>query len=173
MSTSRPQPDENGPHAGEDIARVEGEDAVAALTSQERETKRFLDNLTDAHIAGLRYAPGKWTFKEVVGHLIDDERIFVYRAMCIARGDKRTQESFDENAYVAGANFEQRTLKSLRDEYCLVRCATISFFASLPPDAWQRRGTVTDYSATVRGLAFHIAGHELRHLFALKEKYLT
>ena len=82
-------------------------------------------------------------------------------------------ESFDENVYVAGANFEERTLADLLHEYSLFRAATIALFESLTPDAWLRRATVAGYTASVRGLAFHIAGHELHHLRVLTEKYLA
>jgi len=169
----RPEPGEYGPHAEADIAQVEGDDAVAALAAQAREVETLFGNLSDAAIANLRYAPGKWTPKEILGHLIDDERIFAYRALCIARGDPRPLPSFDENAYMAGANFEQRPLADLLHEYALVRAATIALFASLDEEACLRRGSVTDYTASVRGLAFHIAGHELHHLRTLRERYFA
>jgi len=172
-NTGRPLPGEYGAHAESDIARVAGDDATEALARQEREVKELFGALDEKAIAALRYAPGKWTLKEILGHLIDDERIFAYRALCIARGDARPLASFDENDYVAAANFEQRPLRDLLDEYCLTRCASIAFFHSLTSEAWLRRGTVTDYTASVRGLAFHIAGHELHHLGVIRERYLT
>ena len=163
---------EYGTHAEADIARVAGDDAVEALARQEREVKELFGGLDETKIAGLRYAPGKWTLKEVLGHLIDDERIFTYRALCVARGDARPLASFDENDYVAGANFEQQPLRTLIDDYCLTRCAAMAFFRSLSAESWLRSGTVTDYTASVRGLAFHIAGHELHHLGVIRERYL-
>jgi hypothetical protein len=169
----RPQPGEYGAHAEADIARVAGDDAVEALEAQAREVEALFGGLSEAAISGLRYAPGKWTPKEILGHLIDDERIFTYRALCIARGDTRPLESFDENAYMAGANFEERTLADLLREYTVVRAATVALFASLPEEAWLRRGTVAGYTASVRGLAFHIAGHDLHHLAILRERYLA
>jgi hypothetical protein len=168
----RPQAGEYGAHAEADIARVEGDDAVEALARQARDVAELFGSLSESAIAGLRYAPGKWTPKEILGHLIDDERIFAYRTLCIARGDTRPLESFDEKVYVAGANFEERTIASLLHEYSLVRTATIALFESLTEEAWLRRGTVAGYTASVRGLAFHIAGHELHHLRVLKETYL-
>src|SRR5213596_1363287 len=131
-------PGEYGAHAAADIARVSGDDAVEALARQEREVKELLSIVGETTIAGLRYAPGKWTLKEVLGHMVDDERVFAYRALCISRGEVRSLESFDENAYVAGANFEERALSSLLREYSLVRQSTIAFFESLPTDAWLR-----------------------------------
>ena len=168
----RPQPGEYGAHAEADIARVDGDDAIEALARQGHEVEALFGGLAEGSIAGLRYAPGKWTPKEILGHLIDDERIFAYRALCIARGDTHPLESFDENLYVAGANFEERSLRDLLREYSIVRAATIALFASLTEEACLRRGTVAGYTASVRGLAFHIAGHELHHLAVLRERYL-
>lgn len=167
----RPLRGEYGEHAEADIARVDGDDAIDALLRQQREVEALLDGLNESRIAGLRYAPGKWTVKEVIGHMIDDERIFAYRMLCIARGDTAPLESFDEKLYVAGANFEERALAGFIDEYRLVRASTIALLRSLAPEAWLRRGKVAGYSATVRGLAWHIAGHELHHIEILKTRY--
>jgi hypothetical protein len=111
--------------------------------------------------------------KEVVGHLADDERILAYRALCLARGEVRELPGFEENVYVAGADFEQRSLASLLAEYRTVRAATLTLLTGLPGEAWLRRGMVNGYRASVRGLAFHIAGHELHHVRVLREKYLV
>lgn len=110
--------------------------------------------------------------KEVVGHLADDERIFAYRALCVSRGDPAPLPGFDEKAYVASAGFEARALADLLAEFRAVRNASIAFFLGLPAQGWLRRGVVNGYSASARGLAFHIAGHELRHRRTLREKYL-
>ncbi|HEX3108911.1 MAG TPA: DinB family protein [Thermoanaerobaculia bacterium] len=132
----------------------------------------MLAMLDESRIRNHRYAPGKWTVKEIIGHMLDDERIFAYRMLCIARGDVKPQDSFDENLYVAGANFEERSLASFIEEYRLIRASTIALLRSLAEEAWLRRGTVTNYSASVRGLAWHIAGHELHHIEILKTRYL-
>ena len=168
----RPLPGEYGSHAEADIARVAGDDAVAALLNQQAEVEALLTGLDERAIAGLRYAPGKWTVKEVIGHMLDDERIFAYRMLCIARGGSSPLESFDENVYVAGANFEDRPLGSFLEEYRLIRSSTVALLRSLTDEAWLRRGTVAGYTASVRGLAFHVAGHELHHLEILRTRYL-
>ena len=173
IATGRPTPGEYGEHAAKDIARVAGEDAIEALLQQQREFESLLDGLDEPRIAGLRYAPDKWTVKEVIGHMLDDERIFAYRILCIARGDTKPLESFDEKLYVAGANFEERSLASFIEEYRLIRASTIALLRSLPQEAWLRRATVTNYTASVRGLAWHIAGHELHHIEILKSRYAT
>lgn len=136
------------------------------------EVETLLGRLDDERIAGVRYAPGKWTIKEVIGHLIDDERIFAYRALCVARGDRRPLAGFDEEAYVAATGFEAKPLSSLADEYRIVRASSASFFRSLTEGEWVRRGIVNGYEASVRGLAFHVAGHELHHLRTIRDKYL-
>jgi hypothetical protein len=172
IPTGRPVAGEYADYALADIEYVAGDDAVDALQRQAREVVALFGYLGEAGVKGLRYAPGKWTLKEVLGHLIDDERIFAYRALCVARGDERPLPGFEENDYVAAADFESRPLASLLDEYRAVRLASIALFESLPQEAWQRRGTVNGYAASPRGLAFHMAGHELHHLRVVREKYL-
>jgi uncharacterized protein (TIGR03083 family) len=146
---------------------------VAILAKQRDQVLALLLPLDDSVAGGLTYAPGKWTLKEVVGHLVDDERIFAYRILCLARGDARPIAGFDEKQYVAGARFEEQPLAELLDEYRAVREATLALLRGLSPEAWTRRGVVNGYEATVRGLAFHVAGHELRHLRALRDRYLA
>ena len=170
--SGRPQAGEFADYARTDIDQVEGDDAVEALAVQERATLKLLEPRTEGEVAGLRYAPGKWTLKEVVGHLADDERIYAYRALCVARGEPLPLPGFDEKLYVASADFETRSLADLLNEYRSVRGATITLLSGLPKEAWERKGEVNGYVASVRGLAFHIAGHELRHVRALREKYL-
>lgn len=172
MRSGHPAEGEYAPYAKTDIDLVEGDDAVAALTAQRDLVLAFLGDLEESAVAGLTYAPGKWTLKEVAGHLADDERIFAYRALCLARGDMRPLPGFDEKEYMAGASFESRSLADIVAEYRTVRWASLTLFASLTEEAWLRRGVVNGYEASVRGLAFHIAGHELHHLRVLRERYV-
>lgn len=171
--SGRALPGEYASYAGEDIASVAGDDIVRVLAAQSTRVIALLGELTDDDVRGLRYAPEKWTLKEVLGHLADDERIFAYRLLCVLRNDDRRLDSFDEKAYVAAARFEEETLAALLDEYQTVRAATIALLRSLTAEQWMRRGVVNGYEATVRGLAFHIAGHELRHVRALESRYLA
>jgi hypothetical protein len=173
MISGRPQLGEYASYAKADIDYVQGDDAVAVLRKQARDLIALFEPLGDAGVSGLRYAPGKWTLKEIIGHLCDDERIFAYRALCIARGDTNELPGFDENVYMALTNFESRPLENLLAEYRIVRDATIALFDSLTEDAWLRRGIVNGHEASVRGLAFHVAGHELHHLRVVREKYLA
>jgi uncharacterized damage-inducible protein DinB len=172
MRSGRPEPGEFAGYARADIDFVEGDDAIEALESSARTVAQLLRSVDELRVAGLTYAPGKWTFKEVIGHLIDDERIFAYRALCVARGDARPLPGFDENAYVSGTNFEARSIESLAREHAAVRRSTIAFFESLTREELLRRGIVNGYEASARGLAFHIVGHELHHLRTLQERYL-
>jgi DinB superfamily len=173
VPSGRPQADEYASYAAADIAEVAGDDIVSILRQQALETLSLFGDLGEERIRGLTYAPGKWTMKEILGHLADDERIFAYRALTLARGDSAELPGFDENAYVRLAEFESRPLADLLAEYRSVRESSVSLFAGLPPSAWLRRGMVNGYSATVRGLAFHIAGHELHHHRVVRERYLA
>ena len=171
--TGRPEDGEFAEYARADIDLVPGDDAIDALRDQETLTREVLEPVSEARARGLRYGPGKWTLKEVLGHLADDERIFAYRILCLARGDPAPLPGFDEELYNREAGFEARSLSDLLSEYRVVRQATITLLLGLPAEAWMRRGVVNGYPASVRGLAFHIAGHERRHLRAIREKYLA
>jgi hypothetical protein len=171
LPSGRPGAGEYADYAKPDIDRVIGDDAVRVLAVQGVDASTLLESFTDATVKGRTYAPGKWTVKEVIGHLIDDERIFAYRALCIARNDSRPLAGFDEKQYVESAGFEARLVTQLTAEYCSVRRATLLMLEGLSTEAWVRRGIVNGYAASPRGLAFHIAGHELRHVRALRETY--
>lgn len=121
-----------------------------------------------------RYAEGKWTIKEILVHLIDDERIFAYRALRYARNDQTPLHGFEENDYAHYSKANERSLDSIFEEYEAVRKATITLFKHLPDDCFMRSGMSVGNinERTVRGLAYHIAGHELRHFNVIKERYL-
>jgi DinB superfamily len=171
-ATGRPGDGEFAPYAKADIDSVDGEDAVAALEAQRTETLGFLAPLNEHAVTGLTYAPGKWTLKEVVGHLADDERIFTYRALSVARGHATPLPGFDEKGFVAAADFEARPWADLLAEYRSVREATLVLLTRFSPEAWRRSGIVNGYPASARGLAFHIAGHERHHLRIIRSRYL-
>ena len=171
LPSGRPAPGEYADYAAEDIARVAGDDAIAALETQRDVITALFGSLTDEDVAGRTYAPHKWTVKDVLGHLADDERIFAYRLLRVARGDRTPLPGFDEKLFAANAKAEDRPLHDLLHEYQIVRDGTLALLRGLPREAWARRAEVNGYEASVRGLAFHIAGHELRHLEALRTKY--
>ena len=134
-------------------------------------SKQFFRSLTPQQWMH-RYAEGKWTIKEILLHIIDDERIYAYRALRIARNDATPLPGFDQDPYVVESKANERSTESLLNEYTTVRNATLSLFENLPDDAWMRSGTANDHSVTVRALIYHLAGHELHHLNIIKEKYL-
>ncbi|MGE3526429.1 MAG: DinB family protein [Gemmatimonadales bacterium] len=170
--TGRPERGEFADYAASDIDAVPGGDAVLALVQLESETRALFESLRALVDGGTTYAPGKWTLKEVLGHIIDDERIFACRILCVARGEAAALPGFDEKSYVAAADFESRTLSSLLQEYATLRAATVSMLENLPEASWGRRGCVNGYAASPRGLAFHIAGHELHHHRVIRDRYL-
>jgi uncharacterized damage-inducible protein DinB len=119
-----------------------------------------------------RYAENKWTIKEILVHIIDDERIFAYRALRFARNDKTELPGFDQDDYVLYSRAGGRSMENIFEEYEAVRDSTIALFNGLPDEAFLRMGTANNNKATVRALAYHIAGHELHHINIIKEKYL-
>jgi DinB superfamily len=167
----RPQSGEAAPYYDRYISLVPGTDVLAALDDQRRQTLLLLSGRTEAD-GDLRYAPDKWSLKEVVGHLNDTERIMCYRALRIARGDQTPIEGYEQDDYVRNGSFARRPLGDLIEDYIAVRRATISLFRNLDEAAWTRRGVANKNEVTVRALAYIIAGHELHHRKILEEKYL-
>ena len=166
----RPLPTEYAPAHQAYVDLVPEEDILPAIQAQSTQTQKLLATLDETR--GLyRYAEGKWSVKEVLGHLADAERVIGYRALAIARGETQPLPSFDEEEYVRTASFDTWKLGDLSEYYALVRRATIVFFRNLPEEAWMRTGTANDFAVTVRGLAWVIVGHERHHLNVLREKY--
>ena len=168
---TRPQPNEHSPYYGTYIARVPDGDIVDTLAREADGVLPLVRALPEA-LGGKRYAEGKWSIREVLGHLADTERVFAYRAMRFARNDETELPGFDENAFVANGTFDSRTLASLCDEFAAVRAATIHLFRSFTPEEWIRQGTANRARMSVRALAWIAAGHELHHVGVLKSRYL-
>ena len=169
---ARPGADEHDPYYGKYINLVPEGDLVAYLRRQGERTAEFLRGIPE-HLHEHRYAEGKWSVKEVVGHLSDVERVMSYRALRFARADETPVPGFDENTYVPAANFDARSLDSLVEEYASVRAATLTLLASLDEAAARRRGTANEREISVRALAYIIAGHIDHHVALLKERYLA
>ena len=142
------------------------------LENNLKSTKKFIASIPKARLLH-RYTEGKWTIKEIVGHLIDDERIYVYRALRFARNDSTKLPGFEQDQYVHYSEANQRDIKDLLDEFTMVRQSTIAFFRSLDDTALIRTGVADSNRASVRALAYHIAGHELRHMNIIRERYLN
>jgi uncharacterized damage-inducible protein DinB len=171
MLITRPAAAEFAPYYGQYISQVPGDDALPVLIASRATTAALLAGIPAAK-AGYRYAAGKWTVREVVGHVSDAERVFSYRLLRIARGDTTPLASFDENLYVPEGRFEQRSLADLAAELGTVRDSTLALLGGLDPARLERRGIASEKSVSARALAWIIAGHELHHLRVLREKYL-
>lgn len=171
ITTTRPGVDEYAASFADYVDRIaEDEDIVAALGSQRDQALARLEGIAEAR-GDYRYAPNKWSIKDMVGHLCDTERVFAYRALRIGRGDTTPLPSFDDQAYVAEVRAGDRTLADLAAEWGDVRRATIALFRNLPAPAWQRRGIASDQPISVRALAYIIVGHVRHHLQVLEERY--
>jgi Protein of unknown function (DUF664). len=145
---------------------------IELLKKSAQETVQLYRSLNEEQLA-FRYAPEKWNLKEVLVHLIDDERIYAYRALRFARNDKHILPAFDQEAYTHYAESNERELPNILEEYQAVRQATILLFQGFPKSALLRKGKTTEWTCTVRAILYHIAGHELNHLKIIKEKYLS
>jgi uncharacterized damage-inducible protein DinB len=170
LSLPRPGPDESAPFYHGYIGQVPGERIGEYLAAQVGEVERSLASLDDA-AARYRYAPDKWSVKEIVGHLSDAERIFAYRLLRIARADGTPLPGFDENAYVPAGEFDGRTIGELVREFQAVRSGTIALVESLPSRAWERRGQASGKSISTRALAYIMVGHVTHHVAVLRERY--
>ena len=167
----KPDATEYNPYYGKYISLVADSDIIALLSQQLDETLALLGSIPES-LAGFRYAPDKWSIKELIGHVIDTERIFAYRALRFARNDQTPIEGFEQDNYVRSASFDDSTLAELASEFAHVRRANLFLFKHLDEEAWKRRGTASDNEVSVRALAYIIAGHELHHMEILRSRYL-
>lgn len=166
----RPADDEYNPFYAGYVAQVPDAPILKHLETQLREVRSLLSTIPEGR--GIhRYAEGKWSIKEVIGHICDTERIFCYRALRFARNDATPLSSFDENLYVPAGKFDARTMASLVDEVVQVRDATLSLVRTLDAEAGARRGTASGKSITVRALVWILAGHMAHHVAVLRERY--
>jgi DinB family protein len=166
-----PEATEYQSYYGRYISLVPGRDLAQTLESQLGESLPTLGTI-DERKSLYRYAPGKWSIKEVLGHLIDAERIFTCRALRFARKDPTPLPGFDQDPYVAAANFDSRPWDDSIAEFEYVRRSTILFFRALAPEELLRSGTASQSSITVRALGYIIAGHELHHMAIIRDRYL-
>ncbi len=170
LAIARPQPGEYSPYYDRYLSLVADNDILSTLDEQRRQTLLVLSGRSEAD-GDFRYAPDKWSAKEVLGHVCDTERVFAYRALRIARADATPMEGFEQDDYVRSGPFAYRPLADLIEDYIAVRRATVSLLRSLDEAAWSRRGIANKNEVSVRGLAYIIAGHELHHRRILEQKY--
>lgn len=167
----RPDPSEHDPYYGLYIGLVPDGDVLEILATQLADTIGLLGKVpVEKEVTG--YAPGKWSVREVVGHLIDTERTFVHRALAMAREDPSALASFDQDDYAASSNAGARLLSDLSDELMAVRNSSVALFRSFTDEMWLRQGVASDVSFTVRTFPYIVAGHELHHRAILADRYL-
>lgn len=167
----RPEPLEYPDRYASYMDLVPETDITAALLAQAGVTCGFLSGIS-RELHGCRYAPGKWTIREVVGHIADTERIFGFRVMCFARCDENRVWRADENLYAATGEFNRCELSALSEELALTRRSNVMLLRQIPDAAWDRVGRVSDVPLTVRAVAYMMLAHERHHLNILRERYL-
>jgi hypothetical protein len=166
---NQPQPNVYPAWAQKYISLVEG-DILNVLERQASEFPDFIKSLTDK--ADFAYEPGKWTIKQLIGHMIDTERILVYRLTCIARGEQANLPGFDEDNYVVNAHFHDRSLQSLSEEFALLRKGNMYLFNSLQEEELNRSGIANGLKISVGAICHVIAGHVIHHTRIIKDRYL-
>ena len=170
-ATTKPEKSEYLPFYERYVARVPDGDVVATLANQIGETLELLRSLP-ASVATYRYAPDKWSVSELVGHIIDSERVFASRAQRFARNDPTAMPGFEQDDYVRNSTFEAYPLSELASELEAVRQSTVYLFRHMDEEAWTRRGIANNAEVSVRALAYITAGHELHHREILQTRYL-
>jgi uncharacterized damage-inducible protein DinB len=171
-AATQPAKTEYAPYYEKYTSLVPEGDITQTLARLLDETLSQLRALSEEQAAS-RYAPDKWSIKEVLGHIIDSERIFSYRALRFARNDQTPLPGYEQDDYVREGHFDNRQWSDLVDEFEMVRRATLGLLRSLDEEAWLRRGTANESEVTVRALCFIMAGHETHHMGIIRERYLS
>ena len=166
-----PQPHEAAPYYFKYIDRIRDDDVVGVLASQLDEILPFLQGISEEK-SRHRYAPEKWSIRQVLNHVSDTERVFLFRAFWFARGFDSPLPSFDQEIAARHDTADERSWASLIEEFLLIRSSTLELFRHLSAEAWLRRGIASDNPFTVRALAYICAGHLTHHVSILREKYL-
>ncbi len=167
----RPQPDEAASYYHGYINRVASDDVVSVLENQLEETVAFLRGISEEQSLH-RYEPGKWSIRQLLNHVNDSERIFLFRALWFARGFPNSLPGYDQDIGVNAAGADEVSWAALVEEFRSIRLASLAFLGNLPADAWLRGGIANDSPATVRALAYIVAGHVAHHIEILKQRYL-
>lgn len=167
----KPMPGDHIPYQSTYIDLVAEDDLLGQMRQQDEETLRLYGRLSEEQ-AAYRYGEGKWSLKEVLGHITDTERVHTYRLLRVARGDTTPLPGFDQDLFMANTDFHRRSLADLTGEYSAVRAATVALLRSLTDEELQRAGTVSDHRMTACALAYVVAGHALHHMKLVRERYL-
>lgn len=169
---NRPKPGDYAQYYEQYISEIEGSDIHKILESQLSEAIVLLKSVSEEK-GNYKYAEGKWSVKEVIGHFIDTERIFAYRALCFDRGEKKVLPGFEQDDYVSSGRFNEKTLSDLINEFRLLRESNLVLFKSFDEDSLAKAGRIEDNRITVLAILYIIAGHTRHHLKIIKEKYLN
>jgi hypothetical protein len=170
-NAGKPQTGEYNTYYQRYIDLATEDDIVGALDAQAHETAAVLGGLSEAQ-ASHRYAPDKWSVKQVVGHIIDGERVFAYRVLSIGRGDTNALPGFEQEPWVVNGGADERSISDLAEELATVRKANVMMMRALSDEAWRRIGTASDNMVSPRALAYIMLGHERHHLRIVRERYL-
>jgi len=170
MTGKRPNSTEYAPHFERYMKLVPEEDISAALAQQLAATSELVCRIPESRV-DYRYAPGKWTTREVIGHVVDTERIFGFRLLTFARGDKAPLMVADEDFYVKTGQFSRFSLEEWMEEFSLIRRSNMALVRHLPDEAWDRVGTVSGRSISVRAIAYLMVGHERHHMRIIRDLY--
>lgn len=168
---ARPEPGEFNPYYGKYIALVPKGNLLEILAKQGKEFGTMVRAIPEGR-GSFRYEPAKWSVNQVVGHVCDAERIFTYRALCFARGEKAPLPGFDETAYAPASAADQRHIADLGVEFEAIRAATVALFGGMTESMFAHQGVASDNPITVRAIAYIVAGHCFHHAAILKERYL-
>ena len=167
---NRPAENEYAPAFQGYVARVNEDEILPAMRSQIDALDLLLERVTADH-ESYAYAEGKWSIREIIGHLIDGERVFGYRALCIARGETQNLPGFDQDVYMPNAPYASINLEDLLSEFRLVRLSNIAMLRNLDEPAWTRMGTANGAPVSVRALVYIMVGHVRHHMGVLRERY--
>ncbi|MDX6500642.1 MAG: hypothetical protein QOG23_3902 [Blastocatellia bacterium] len=170
MTSGQPLESEYAPYYHGYVSQVSEDEILPVLRSQLDALDVLLGRVAPER-EKHRYAEGKWSIREIVGHLIDGERVFGYRAFAIARGDRNNMPGFDQNEYILTSPYDRLDLEDLLSEFRLVRLSNIAMFRALDGESWARFGTANDDQVSVRAIAFIMAGHVRHHMAVLRDKY--
>ncbi|MDX6306664.1 MAG: hypothetical protein QOI77_3633 [Blastocatellia bacterium] len=170
MTSGQPLESEYAPYYHGYVSQVSEDEILPVLRSQLDALDVLLGRVAPER-EKHRYAEGKWSIREIVGHLIDGERVFGYRAFAIARGDRNNMPGFDQNEYILASPYDRLELEDLLSEFRLVRLSNIAMFRTLDGESWARFGTANDDQVSVRAIAFIMAGHVRHHMAVLRDKY--
>jgi uncharacterized damage-inducible protein DinB len=169
---ARPEADEYAPYFEGYVSLVPADVDIADALARQLDDALALLRSVGEERAGSRYAEGKWSVKELVGHVADAERVFAYRLLRVARGDRTPMEGFEQDDFIRGANFDSRTLTSITEEFESARRATLTLLRPLGAETMRRRGVANGGEVSARALAYIMHGHVTHHLNILRERYL-